>query len=113
MKYQIIDCMNNARVQRLLGHLWSEFDFLNPHHNFRTEEIGYPDLLGRLIKKPNHFYYCPVGGYWIESIMYCVYVGIVTGVAFDSEHDLTKLPTNLEWIMWFCSIGYAVPKYHK
>eukprot|EP01084_Bolivina_argentea_P005268 9958_1 len=106
MKYEIIDFLDNARAQRLLNHLWSEFDLLNPHKDFRADKIGFEELLYRLVNKPNEFYYCPVGGYWVECIMYMVYISIVTGVVMEGEHDLTKLPTPLEWSMWFCSIGY-------
>eukprot|EP01083_Nonionella_stella_P075424 205042_1 len=106
IKYHMIDFLDNARAQRLLAHLWSEFDFLNPHKNFRSGEIGYPELLHRLITKPNQFYYCPVGGYWIDSVMYLLYVAVVTTVAYKNEHDLTRWPHPLEWIMWVFTVGY-------
>ena len=59
MRYEVIDFLNNSRVQRLLAHMWSEFDVLNPDKVFRTEEIGHSELLVRLVKAPNHFFYCP------------------------------------------------------
>ena len=53
-------------------------------------------------------YYCPVGEYWIESVMYFTYVTIVTYNVYLGLHDLThdQEPEAAEWIMWYCSVAY-------
>ena len=85
----------------------SEFAFLDPAKNYRTQDIELYELLSRLTKDPARFYYCPVGRYWVESIMYMVYTCIVTAVVYEANYELQAPLSGTEWTMWIFNIGFV------
>ena len=87
--------------------IFSEFDFLDPQKNYRTQDISLFELLDRLTKQPARFYYCPVGRYWTESVMYMVYIIVVTIVVYEANYDLNSNLSAAEWTMWIFNIGFV------
>merc|ERR1719206_1208946 len=111
IKYEICDFMDDSRIQMLMAHMWSEFDFLDPAVNFRMKDITLFELLGRLVKSPAPFYYCPVGRYWTESVMYMVYVLLVTSVVYGDDGTATYTMSSslsaTEFMMWTFNVGFV------
>ena len=87
--------------------IYSEFDFLNPQKNYRTQDIELYELLSLLTKDPARFYYCPVGRYWVESVMYMVYILVVTIVIYEANYELNAPLSAAEWCMWIFNIGFV------
>eukprot|EP01083_Nonionella_stella_P207975 755059_1 len=106
IKYGIDDFMDDSRIQMLMAHMWSEFDFLNPSENYKTTDIELFELLGRLSKQPARFYYCPVGRYWTESVMFMVYICVVSSVVYEANYELSSDLSGIEWCMWIFNIGF-------
>ena len=106
IKYEIHEFMDDSRIQMLMAHMWSEFDFLDPAKNFRTQDIGLFDLLWLLAASPAQFYYCPVGRFWTESVMYIAYVLLVTFVVDDHIYAMSTALTKQEITMWICNLGF-------
>ena len=117
MKYEIEAFLDCPRIQMIMIDMYSEFDFLNPKNGFKTSSISPMDTLNKLAIKPNEFYYCAVGRFYIESLMYVFYVIIVTAVLYDppfakdegnqDHHFLTSPPVFLN-IMWIFNFGYWI-----
>ena len=61
LEFEMSDFLDNNRVGRIMTHMWLNNDFLNPNLTFATKEYTFDELAAYLIKKPNHFYYSPVG----------------------------------------------------
>jgi len=108
IKYGISDFMDNSRIQMLMTHMWSEFEFLDPSKNFRTQDIALFELISLLTKQPAKFYYCPVGRYWVESVMYMAYVCVVSAVVYETNYDLSSPISTLEWTMWIFNAGFII-----
>eukprot|EP01084_Bolivina_argentea_P167991 291427_1 len=106
IKYEIDDFMDDSRIQMIMVHMYSEFDFLNPAKQFRTTDIELYQVLTFLLWKPAYFYYCPVGRFWTESVMYITYILIVTSVIYTKNYDLTSQLSMREKIMWTFNIGF-------
>ena len=50
IKYEIHEFMDDSRIQMLMAHMWSEFDFLDPAKNFRSVYSRKHDLFSRFTK---------------------------------------------------------------
>ena len=105
--YEMSDFFDNNRVDRIMGHMWSQFDFLNPALNFRTRDIDLYEMLKFLCYHPAQFYFSPVGRYYIQSLMYIAYVALITVVS-EQQAYLYESLSLLEVIMWICNAGYAL-----
>jgi hypothetical protein len=107
IKYELDNFVDNNRVDRIMTHLWEQFDFLNPNVTFRTSELSLWKLLKFLVTSPAKFYYTPLGKYWTASVMYCAYVAVVTYVCLLRNY-LHLGHANVEYLMWGCNLGYIL-----
>ena len=118
LKHEIEIFLDCPRIQMIMIHLYSEFDFLNPKYPFRTSMLSSRETLKKFIINPTEFYYCPVGRFYIESLMYILYVFVVTYILYNPpfaehignqyQHDLTLILAPIEIIMWIFNVGYWV-----
>eukprot|EP01084_Bolivina_argentea_P241321 405153_1 len=121
--YNIYEYMDDSRIQMLMSRVWSEFNLLDPHDDtiFTGADITLAESWFKLLKTPAQFYYVPVGRFWIESIMYIIYVFIVTNVVYNPPfttygtdphnhiyHNLTMSFAPIEWVMWIFNVGYFI-----
>lgn len=107
INYEMTNFFDNNRVDRIMGHMWSQFDFLDPRANFRTTEIDLYELLTFLFWHPAKFYFSPVGRYYIQSVMYVAYVAMITLVMEDQQYLYGPVNT-AEQLMWIFNGGYAL-----
>ena len=107
INYEMSDFFDNNRVDRIMGHMWSQFDFLNPNLNFRTKDIDLYEVVHFLFYHPAKFYFSPVGRYYIQSVMYVAYVALITVVCEQQAYLYTKA-NFLEVLMWICNGGYGL-----
>merc|ERR1719242_857157 len=105
--YEMSNFFDNNRVDRIMGHMWSQFDFLDPRVNFRTAEIDLYELLEFLFLHPAKFYFSPVGRYYIQGVMYMAYVGMITYVMEQQQYLYGEVPL-VENLMWIFNAGYAL-----
>eukprot|EP01083_Nonionella_stella_P061283 159736_1 len=108
LKYEICDFMDDSRIQMLMAQMWCQYDFLDPATNFRTSDMELFEVMTLLVRQPSRFYYCPVGRYWTSSVMYLVYICVVSSVILEQNYELASHLTGAEYVMWIFNVGFVV-----
>ncbi len=71
------------RVGRVCSQMWSEYDFVNPNRQFRTQDIELDESFLLILRNPGKFYFTPLGKFYSAIILYMAYLFIVTWYVFS------------------------------
>eukprot|EP01084_Bolivina_argentea_P307706 531894_1 len=107
INYEMSDFFDNNRVDIIFRQMWSQFEFLNPNTKYRNTDMDLYETLRFLLYHPAKFYFTPIGRYYIQSIMYLLYVILVTIVSEQQAYLYSDISI-LECVMWIANAGYAL-----
>ncbi len=91
IQFGLDDFFDNNRVERVITHMHQQFDFLNPNKTFSTQEMSTYKLVKYMVSSPSKFYYSPIGKWRTATILYILYVFIVTIICTQQNYLYTEI----------------------
>jgi len=98
------DFLADTRIQRIVSTMWWDANYMHPRLCL-FENAGKP--LAQLLLHPKNFYATPVGKFWVEACLFCMYTFCFSYLTIERPCLYEQMSFN-EFIFWGANISYIM-----